>query len=211
MAELGTTTVCAGRNNRSVNPQQQDVGKINEFVVWGVWKMLCRSEPGRGRTIRKCLRLSSAKPSAPDLGRRWPHFRKVPECMARPCGARWRSERANVRAASMYSASEVERLRSAPRWVSARIQGWLAEKPRGVILAPSLLVAPGRPFVHLLIPSRRPRWEPRLPQPLMFDVRGPTLSHPLGATVARSPLWRATVVERGWRLSPWWTRARVYD
>src|SRR4030095_7308422 len=78
MAELGTTTVCAGRNNRSVNPQQQDVGKINEFVVWGVWKMLCRSEPGRGRTIRKCLRLSSAIPSAPDLVWQCRHVAEVP-------------------------------------------------------------------------------------------------------------------------------------
>jgi len=27
-----------------------------------------------------------------------------------------------------------------------------------VILLPSLAVAPGSPFIHLLIPSRRPRW-----------------------------------------------------
>src|SRR4029453_16788421 len=76
--------------------------------------------------------------------------------LARPCGARWSCERANVRAASMYSASEVERLCSGPRWVSARIQGLLPERPHEVIMAPSLWVAPGRPFVHLLIPSRRP-------------------------------------------------------
>jgi len=30
-------------------------------------------------------------------------------------------------------------------------------KTSKAILAPSLLVAPGRPFVHLFIPSRRPR------------------------------------------------------
>ena len=30
---------------------------------------------------------------------------------------------------------------------------------KGAKVAPSLAVAPGRPFVHLLIPSRRPRWE----------------------------------------------------
>jgi len=40
--------------------------------------------------------------------------RRSAKCMARPCGARWSSERANVSAASMYSASEVERLRSGP-------------------------------------------------------------------------------------------------
>src|SRR5512144_2091320 len=40
--------------------------------------------------------------------------RVVPFCMARPCEARWSCERANVRAASMYSASEVERLCSGP-------------------------------------------------------------------------------------------------
>jgi hypothetical protein len=35
----------------------------------------------------------------------------------------------------------------------------LADRPRRrAILAPSLAVAPGSPFVHLLIPSRRPRW-----------------------------------------------------
>ena len=33
----------------------------------------------------------------------------------------------------------------------------LGERPRRAILAPSLLVAPGRPFVHLFIPSRRLR------------------------------------------------------
>jgi len=48
---------------------------------------------------------------------------------------------------------------SGPSWVSARIRGWLAERPRRAIMAPSLLVAPGRPFVHLFIPSRRPRRE----------------------------------------------------
>jgi len=31
-------------------------------------------------------------------------------------------------------------------------------KTSKAILAPSLAVAPGSPFVHLLIPSRRPRW-----------------------------------------------------
>src|SRR5262249_34590970 len=58
-----------------------------------------------------------------DLARWTPDGRVVPRCMARPCGARWRGERANVRAASMYSASNVERFRSGPRWGSARIQG----------------------------------------------------------------------------------------
>ena len=40
-------------------------------------------------------------------------------------------------------------------------------------MAPSLWVAPGRPFVHLVIPSRRPRWElvEQTPQSLTFDVR----------------------------------------
>jgi hypothetical protein len=63
----------------------------------------------------------------------------------------------NVRAASMYQASEVERFCSGPSWVSARIRGLLLERPQRAIMAPSLLVAPGRPFVHLFIPSRRPR------------------------------------------------------
>ena len=63
---------------------------------------------------------------------------------------------ANVRAASMYQASEVEQFapghhgfRAHPRLTSG--------KTSKAILAPSLLVAPGRPFVHLFIPSRRPR------------------------------------------------------
>src|SRR6516225_1814392 len=34
--------------------------------------------------------------------------RYVPICMARPCGTRWTSKTTNVRAASMYQASEVE-------------------------------------------------------------------------------------------------------
>ena len=64
----------------------------------------------------------------------------------------------NVRAASMYSASWWS-LCSGPAWVSARIQDSLAERPRWAKMAPSLVVAPGRPFVHLLHPSRRPRRE----------------------------------------------------
>jgi hypothetical protein len=35
----------------------------------------------------------------------------------------------------------------------------LGERPQRAKLAPSLLVAPGRPFIHLFIPSRRPRRE----------------------------------------------------
>jgi len=31
-----------------------------------------------------------------------------------------------------------------------------------------------------------------------------------GATVARSQIWRATVATRGWRPSPWWTRASLF-
>src|SRR5690349_25095420 len=57
----------------------------------------------------------------------------------------------NVRAASMYSASWWS-LSSGPSWVSARIQDSLAARPQWAILAPSLVVAPGRPFVHLLHP-----------------------------------------------------------
>src|SRR6266545_4382144 len=42
--------------------------------------------------------------------------------MARPRGARRSSKSDDVRAASMYQASEVERRCSGPSWVSARIQ-----------------------------------------------------------------------------------------
>src|SRR6476620_2101026 len=55
----------------------------------------------------------------------------------------------NVRAASMYQAL-VWSLSSGPSWISARIQDSLAERPLWAIMAPSLVVAPGRPFVHLL-------------------------------------------------------------
>src|SRR3712207_2500448 len=58
--------------------------------------------------------------------------------------------RTNVRAASMYSAS-VWSFSSGPSWESARIQDSLAERPLWAIMAPSLVVAPGRPFVHLLL------------------------------------------------------------
>ena len=37
-------------------------------------------------------------------------------------------------------------------------------------MAPSLLVAPGRPFVHLFIPSRRPRQEIYSPLASLFLV-----------------------------------------
>src|SRR6266498_3182125 len=43
-------------------------------------------------------------------------------CMARPRGARRSSKSDDVRAATMYQASEVERRCSGPSWVSARIQ-----------------------------------------------------------------------------------------
>jgi hypothetical protein len=49
----------------------------------------------------------------------------------------------NVRAASMYQASDVERFCSRPSWVSARIRDSLSERPRRANLAPSLMVAPG--------------------------------------------------------------------
>src|SRR6266545_8277759 len=42
--------------------------------------------------------------------------------MARPRGARRSSKSDDVRAASMYQASEVERRCSGPSWVSARVQ-----------------------------------------------------------------------------------------
>jgi hypothetical protein len=41
-------------------------------------------------------------------------------------------------------------LSSGPAWGSARIQDSLRERPLWAIMAPSLVVAPGRPFVHLL-------------------------------------------------------------
>ncbi len=50
----------------------------------------------------------------------------------------------------MYSAS-VWSFSSGPSWVSARIQDSLTERPQWAIMAPSLMVAPGRPFVHLLL------------------------------------------------------------
>ena len=56
----------------------------------------------------------------------------------------------NVRAASMYQTSWWS-LCSGPSWVSARIQDSLPERPLRAKMAPSLVVAPGRPFVHLLL------------------------------------------------------------
>jgi hypothetical protein len=50
----------------------------------------------------------------------------------------------------MYSAS-VWSLCSGPSWESARIQDSLGERPLQAIMAPSLVVAPGRLFVHLLL------------------------------------------------------------
>jgi hypothetical protein len=48
---------------------------------------------------------------------------------------------------------------SGPRWVSARIQGSLAERLLRAKTLPNLQVAPGRPFVHLVMSSSRPRRE----------------------------------------------------
>ena len=49
--------------------------------------------------------------------------------------------------------------RSGPRWVSARIQGSLPERLLRAKSLPSLMAAPGRPFVHLFMSSSRPRRE----------------------------------------------------
>ena len=49
--------------------------------------------------------------------------------------------------------------RSGPRWASARIQGSLPERLLRAKSLPSLMAAPGRPFVHLFMSSSRPRWE----------------------------------------------------
>src|SRR5947208_6320236 len=57
--------------------------------------------------------------------------------------------------------------------------------------------ATARPFLHLLIPARRPRRESRL------SSRGVSLSRPLGATVARSPNPASEGGDVGRRPSPW--------
>jgi hypothetical protein len=94
-----------------------------------------------------------------DMRRRECDVRFVPKCMARPCGARWRSEIDERESCNNVLGLCSGAFCSGPAWVSARIRGSLAERPHRAILAPSLLVAPGRPFVHLFIPSRRPRQE----------------------------------------------------
>ena len=57
--------------------------------------------------------------------------------------------------------------------------------------------ATARPFLHLLIPARRPRRESRL------NALGVSLSRPLGATVARSPNPASDGGDVGRRPSPW--------
>ena len=49
----------------------------------------------------------------------------------------------------MYTASLWSNC-SGPSWVSARIQGFLGDRPHWAIMAPSLWDTTGRPFVHFL-------------------------------------------------------------
>ena len=77
--------------------------------------------PAGPRTV--CPQLRTRRCSAAN-------WRRVPECMARPRGARWRLRSTNVRAATMYSASKWS-ICSGPSWVSARIRDSLPERPQG--------------------------------------------------------------------------------
>jgi hypothetical protein len=67
----------------------------------------------------------------------------------------------NVKSCLKVSGLSSGALNFRPTWISARIRVLLAERPRWAIMAPSLMVAPGRPFVHLFIPSRR-LWQGKL-------------------------------------------------
>src|ERR1700726_2637031 len=103
------------------------------------------------------------------------HVSNVPGCMAPAVRCKTETPRpTNVRAATMYQASNVEHLLRAIMGIRAHPRLTSGKTSLGHH-APSLLVAPGRPFVHLFIPSRRPRWEScRLlnysVSVLMFDV-----------------------------------------
>jgi hypothetical protein len=71
-----------------------------------------------------------------------------------------------------------------------------------VILLPSLAVAPGSPFVHLLIPSRRPRWgscltDRHLRFHFLLVVEGQV--KPFPRSHPRSLAQSKRIGERGWR------------
>src|SRR6516165_3954573 len=79
--------------------------------------------------------------------------------MARPRGARRISKSDERESCINVSGLLVEQILLRTIMGIRAHPGSLGERPRRAILAPSLVVAPGRPFVHLFIPSRRPRWE----------------------------------------------------
>src|SRR6516164_3315655 len=78
--------------------------------------------------------------------------------MARPRGARRISKSDERESCINVSGLLVEQILLRTIMGIRAHPGSLGERPRRAILAPSLVVASGRPFVHLFIPSRRPRW-----------------------------------------------------
>src|SRR5262245_26039047 len=93
----------------------------------------------------------SGLPLQADLRASSPLDRKVPYVWPGRAVQDGLPRSANVRAASMYQASEVEHLLLAIMGIRAHPGLATGQTSK----APSLLVAPGRPFVHLFIPSRR--------------------------------------------------------
>src|SRR6201987_4682444 len=88
-----------------------------------------------------------------------------------------------------------ERLSSWPSWISARARSHSRLGPEGH-MGHLITNALARPFLHLLIPTRRPRRESHL-------WVGDQLKRPLGAPVAPPPVRGSDGGDRGRRPSPW--------
>jgi len=133
----------------------------------------------------------------------------VPACMARPRVARQTSETTNVRCCINVLGLACGAVAPGQHGYPRASKTELRDRPQPTIMAPCLMVAPGRPFVHLVIPSRRPRWEavePTDPQISLSTFIEVTQSHPLGATVARLPDPIGLASDgggEGWRPSSW--------
>jgi hypothetical protein len=109
-----------------------------------------KRRPRTGRSAHWGEPAAAATCSAPPL---------LTQCMVRPCVARGFVDLSACGLASMYPASDWSGLCSGPSWISARVRSHYRTGLKRGHLGHQGSHAPGRPVLHLVSSSRRPRQE----------------------------------------------------
>jgi hypothetical protein len=114
-------------------------------------RSLARSGRGRAYPGTSGVRVN------PDAPVTWPARRPMTQCMVRPCVARGFVDLSACGLASMYPAFDWSGLRSGPSWISARVRSHYRTGLERGHLGHQGSHAPGRPVLHFVSSSRRPR------------------------------------------------------